>query len=345
MSSYIPGYTSAVITPRKKNISGSTAASRQKAVQDSLKKYNGGTGGNTAQEWWGTGHGVLPSDDPPPPGPVSNPYGGVKTSGGGGRGGGGGGGLSATQQGQNILGLLNRHKPQQQKWKDLAFEEYVPSKFRDFNSGKYDLLRSGLTDAIGADRTAGNAQYAQLAQEMGAYQNPWADPTPQTTNPAMSTAMQRMFNANNTPTDFNQATTNEGIQADQGFGNLLAVLGTAASQDQASRLRSNAGYQRNLNERLDAEQRGGMLGLGMAEAQARELYEQEKWEFGEEVAQMNYAARTQNQQYNNQGQNAASSANVQGNNDWNQSAVNALIDMVASGAKIDPNAWTPFTGA
>lgn len=282
---------------------------------------------------WVDPYGGLPTGPTAP-----RPPGGYPTGGGGG---GGGGGAPPVDVGA-IMSLMNR-KPQSYQWNDLAFQEYIPSQFRDFNSGKYDLLRQGLTDAIGADRTAGNAQYDQLRAEMGDYQNPWANPTPQTTNPAMSTAMQRMFDANGTPTNINQADTDRGIQADQAFGNLLAVLGMAADQEQGSRMRSIDGYQRNLGERLDAEQRGGTLAVGMSEAQARELYEQEKWQFGESVAQMNYLARTQNQQYNNQGQNTTAQNNTQMANEFNQSNYAQLIELIASGVKIDPAVLQSYT--
>jgi hypothetical protein len=287
-------------------------------------------------------------------------YGGLgataKSSGGGGGGGGGGGygrgggggggGGGPVPNVAGMLALMNR-APQSYNWKDLAFTEYQPTEFRKFDDAKYDLLRSGLTDAITADRTAGNAQYAQLGQEMAAYQNPWSAPNT-VQNPAMSAAMQRMMQANNTATDINQADTNMGIQADQAFGNLGSILALANQQDQESRLRSNAGYQRNYNERLDAEQRGGNLAVNMGEAQARELYEQEKWQFGEQIAQLNYNARTQNQQYNNTGQNQTSQQNTQMANEFNKGNIDQLLALLAQGVKVDPNALQNYvapTGA
>ena len=258
-----------------------------------------------------------------------NPWGGVKTSGGGGGGGGAGGGMMPIDWG--ALGKVWGNKPKQFAWQDFEHTDYVPSKFRDFDDAKYEQLRQGLRAAILGDRTAGNAQYAQMGEEIAAYQNPWSDPTPQTTNPAMSESMRRMMQANGTPTDINMADTNRGIQADQAFGNLLSVLGMAADQEQQSRMRSNAGYQRNLNERLDAEQRGGELMVGMSEAKARELYEQEKWQFGEQIAQMNYQARREAAQYNNQGQNQTAQGNAQMVNDFYANREGALTDLIASG--------------
>ena len=130
-----------------------------------------------------------------------------------------------------------------------------------------------------------------------------------------------------------------GVQADQAFGNLLQVLSAVSGQSQASRVRALKGDERRFGETLDAEQRGGMLGVDMSEAKALELYEQDKWQFGEQVARTNYMARTQNQQHNNQGQNQTSQANVQGNNAFNQDNIQTILSILASGGKIDPSAY------
>jgi len=177
--------------------------------------------------------------------------------------------------------------------------------------------------------------YGDLRTEMGNWQNSFNAPTT-VANPTQSAAMQRMLQANGTPTNINQADTNRGIQADAAFGNVLALLGGVNDQAQQSRLRAVGGDERRLNETLDAEQRGGDLMVNMSEAQARDLYEKEKWEFGEEIAQMNYQARTANQQYNNTGVNTTNAANTQSANSWNADTVKTLIQLIAEGAPIDP---------
>ena len=143
--------------------------------------------------------------------------------------------------------------------------------------------------------------------------------------------MQRMMQANGVATDINQADTNRGVQADQAFGNLWSSSPASARQNQDARLRAVGGDERRLNERLDAEQRGGTLAVGMAQAKARELYEQEKWQFGEQVAQQNYANRMANAQYNNQGQNQTAQSNTQMTNDLYGGNVKAIIDLMAAG--------------
>ena len=85
-------------------------------------------------------------------------------------------------------------------------------------------------------------------------------------------------------------------------------------------MRSNAGYQRNLNERLDAEQRGGMLGVDMNELSAKEALDL-----------MNWQNRYQNAQYNNQGLNQTAQNNTSMNNDFYSNREGALFDLIASG--------------
>ena len=246
------------------------------------------------------------------------------------RSGGGGGGKPAMDWG--TINQLMGWKPKQYEWQNLDFQEFQAPAFREFNSGKWDQLRSGLGDAITADRGAGNASYDQLAAEMATYQNPWQDPTT-IQNPGMSAAMQRMMQANNVSTGINAADTERGIQADQAFGNLGTHLALIAQQEQEARQRANQGYQRNFNERLDAEQRGGNLAVGMSEAQARELYERELQQYGFDVAMTNYNARTQNQQYNNQGINQTAQANTQMANETGSSNIQYLLDAIAGGYK------------
>jgi hypothetical protein len=288
---------------------------------------NNPSSGNIEYSWMAGG--------PQAPGGATNPNGPGGGGGGGGRGGGGGGGAPAVDAG-SILALLNR-KPQQYQWKDLAFQDYVPTAFREFNKQPYEMARTGLNDAITADRAAGDASYAQGLNELQQYRNPFLNPTA-VTNPQQSAAMQRMMQANATPTNINQTDTNQGIQADAAFGNLMALLGSVNDQAQASRVRALQGDQRGFGERMGAEQRGGNLMVNMSEAKARDLYEQEKWQFGEQIAQMNYQARTQNQQYNNTGQNQVAQQNTQGANAWQDQSIKTLIDLIASGVKIDPAA-------
>jgi hypothetical protein len=265
-----------------------------------------------------------------------NPNPNLGGGGGGGRGGGGGG--AGVPNFAGIIDLLNR-KPQQQSWENMTHRDYVPPAFRDFDSSIYDRARTGLTDAIAADRQSGNAAYDEGMAALQDYINPFLG-GPQTTNPQQSAAMRRMFEANAVPRNFNQDETERGVQADQAFGNVLSLLGVVADQGQNSRVRAMQGDQRRFGETLDAEQRGGNLATDLREAEARRIYDQEKWQFGEEVARMNYNTRLGIDQYNNQGRNATSQANVQGNNSWNQGNIQSIINMIASGGTgVDPSAY------
>jgi hypothetical protein len=275
----------------------------------------------------------LPSAFNPPGVPPGSPYSPSGGSRGGGGGGGGGGGAPPVDA-TSILALLNR-KPSQYQWQNQEFNPYVGPEFYNFDQGIYDRAKAGLGEAISADRASGNAAFNRLGTEMAQYQNPWSNPTTIQT-PTMSAAMQRMMQANNVATDTNQADINQGVQADQAFGNLGSMLGLIAQQEQEARQRANQGYQQGFNERLDAEQRGGTLSVDMQMAAARRQYDQDKWTYGESVARKNYDTNLANIQYNNQGQNQVSQANTQAANEWQSNSVQTLIDLIASGAAIDP---------
>jgi hypothetical protein len=269
------------------------------------------------------------------PSPSSWPT--LPSGGGGGRGGGMGGGGRAAPDFGGVLDLMNR-KPHQFQWQDLQHEDYVPPEFYDFNSAIYDRARSGLGEAITADRASGMASYGQGLEELMQYRDPFTG-GPQTTNPGRTAAMERMMAAQGTPTSQNHDEFDRGVQADTAFGNLLHVLSAASNQSQGSRVRALQGDQRGFNERLDAEHRGGNLQVDMIEADARRQYEKERWTFGEDVARQNYMARTSNRQYNHAGQQQTAASNTQTNNAFNDANIRAIIDMIASGGAVDPSRY------
>jgi hypothetical protein len=259
---------------------------------------------------------------------------GWPTGGGGGGGyggGGGGGGAPQIDMGQ-VMALLGR-KPGQYNWNDFEQADYVGSPYRDFNSGQYDMMRSGITEGLAADQAAGATAYGDARFELEQYQNPFAG-RDYATNPEMSGAMQRMMSANNVTPDY--ADQSRGVQADSAFGNVLALLGANAGNRQASELRALGGDERRFGESLASEGRTMGLGVDMAEAAALEQYEKDKWMYGEEIARMNYQTARETGMYNAQGQQGVAQGNVQLNNEYNQNNTNTLIDLLASGQKITP---------
>jgi len=137
------------------------------------------------------------------------------------------------------------------------------------------------------------------------------------------------------------------VQADQAFGNVLALLSGAAQNNQASSLRALGGDQRRFTESLQNQGRNMNLGVNMAQARAQEQYNKDKWQYGEEVARLNYNTAMQEAQYNNQGRNQVGQSNNQGQNqtgqgnaqmtnEFNQGNIRSLIELIAGGATIDP---------
>jgi hypothetical protein len=129
------------------------------------------------------------------------------------------------------------------------------------------------------------------------------------------------------------ATQGQGVQADQAFGNTLALLSGAAGQQQQSAQRANAGDQRRFQESIQAEGRNMGLGIDMARSRALKQYEQDKWQYGEQVAQQNYQTNV-----------AEAQANYQTNNTFDQGNVQALIQLISGGAKLTPEQIQQFLG-
>lgn len=281
--------------------------------------------------------------------PGGNPPGGAPR-------GGYGGGIGAANMAA-IMKLLGRKPqqyaaPQSYEWQDLALGQYDAPEFRQFDGSQYDLMKGGITKGLAADAAAGGAAYGDARTELEQYQNPFSN-RQYSQNTGMPEAMQRMLAANDVGLD--QAETNRGVQADAAFGNVLALLGGAADQSQASSMRALGGDERRFNESLASQGRTMNLGVDMAKSKALQAYEQEKWQYGESVARANYETRMQEAIANNQGRNQVGQANTQQTNeinqantalanDYQQSSGNALIDLLASGQKIDPAAFAAYLG-
>ena len=285
------------------------------------------------------------------------------TSGGGGGGGygswgGGGGGGGVPQIDQDaIMNLMNRTPQQfapgqQYQWQAQQYNPYEGTGFYEFDGAQYDRMGRGITEGLAADRAAGAAAYGDARTELADYQNPFAN-RQYTQNQPMDAAMQRMMAANGVGAD--QATQAQGAQADQAFGNVLALLGGNADQYQAAQMRALSGDERRLGESLDSQGRSMQMNVDMQRAKALEKYNQDKWMYGEEIARSNYERQMEVDRYNNQGQNQVGQANTamtnqtaqqntQLANDYNSGNVQALLDLLASGQKIDPalfKEWAP----
>lgn len=258
---------------------------------------------------------------PPGPGP-----------GGGGsrRGGGGGGGM--IQPDWDKLNAIMNWRPKEQTWTDVNLPEYKPPQFYGFNDAQYTTMKNYIAERLGMARQQGAAAYGEARGQINATPMGFQS-APTTTDPGMSAAMQRMYAANGVPTSVNEATMNEGVQADRAFGNLYAILGENARQGRASDLRALAGDERRMGEELATQEMNANLSVDMALARAREQYEKEKWAFGEDVARTNWQTRQAEIMYNAQGRQQTANNNVDAWNAAQGGNVSTLIDMIASGLK------------
>jgi len=275
----------------------------------------------------------------------------------GGPGGGGGGGGRQIDMAA-ILKLLGSNKPtpygppKAYEYEDLVVPDYAGTGFREYDGSMYDKMRTAGAEGLAADLQVGKTAYGDARTELSQYQDPFSN-RGYTQNQAMPAAMQRMMAANNV--QFDPAETAQGGQADAAFGNVLALLGGTAQQAQASNMRALAGDERRFGESLASEGRSYANAINMTEAKARQTYEQEKWQYGEDIARSNYEKNTQLAATNSTGRNTAGQSNTQATNEVNlantrmgnesrDNNVNALIQLLASGQKIDPAALAAFMG-
>jgi uncharacterized membrane protein len=257
-----------------------------------------------------------------------------------------------------ILKLLGGNKPtpygppKAYEYEDLVVPDYAGTGFREYDGSMYDKMRTAGAEGLAADLQVGKTAYGDARTELSQYQDPFSN-RGYTQNQAMPAAMQRMMAANNV--QFDPAETAQGGQADAAFGNVLALLGGTAQQAQASNMRALAGDERRFGESLASEGRSYANAINMTEAKARQTYEQEKWQYGEDIARSNYEKNTQLAATNSTGRNTAGQANTQATNEVNlantrmgnesrDNNVNALIQLLASGQKIDPAALAAFMG-
>ena len=275
------------------------------------------------------------------PGALGNLFNNGPGPGGGGGGGGGGYGGGYRQIDMEPVFKLLGRKPKDYEYEDFEFDPYEGQEFRAFNGDRYNQLRNGIQEGVAADRASGLDTYADATTELQSYVNPFQK-TSYTQNGPMPEAMADMLSANGMSFDPGEA--RYGMEADAAFGNLNRTLGAVADQNQASSLRALAGDQRRFNESLDSSERSMMLTVGQQEAQALEVYEREKFQYGEEIARANYEAKMQVALSNNQGRNNTSQANAQVENEYMINGNNTLIDFIAQGQKIDPEMLAAYIG-
>lgn len=251
---------------------------------------------------------------------------------GGGSGSWGSGGSGGGQPAVNwnaLYSMIGATKPQDFKYTDLNLPQYNAPKFYDFDPSSFNTARSAVNQQIEAGRGMGNQAYDDAMYEMQQLGNPFG--TTRTTNPGVRDAMARMMQANGMSADMNAGVDREGVQADQAFGNVQALLSAVNDQRRDSNVRGLGGDQRRFNEGLGQEQRMLNTSIDLALSRARSQYDKDLFAYGKAEADRRYEVAVQQAIANNQGRNQASQANVASQNAWRQSAANPVLDLIAQG--------------
>ena len=248
--------------------------------------------------------------------------------GGGGRGGGGGGGGAAGPQGLDqatldwLFGQMGQGRPQQLTQTMLDLPD--PSQYLGaFNAAPYDVARQGIQQGIEGIRGRGNQAFNTAQTELNQYRNPYGTGL-QAINPDQYAAMERMAQANNA-TGALADVSNQGLQANQAFGNVQALLAANDQARQAANLRALGADRQMMETNLGLE--GNMLNLGVNMGQARG---QTAWD--QMVRQAQLEAANQEAAQNWQRGNTVGDTNVANRNAWNQGLMQTLLSIIGARA-------------
>lgn len=247
--------------------------------------------------------------------------------GGGGRGGGGGGGAAGPQGLDQatldwLLGQLGMGKPQGLAYNPLDLPD--PKQFfGNFDTSLYDQASQGVNQGIEGIRGRANTAYDAAQQALQNYINPFAGGSQQM-NPDYNAAFGAMAAANDAGGQLNQ-TVGEGAQADRAFANAQALLAGNDQARQAANLRALAGDRTTTEQNLGLE--GNMLNLGvnMAKAKGKSAWDQM-------LAQLGFDTATTEAGQNWSRQNTVGDTNVANRNQYNQSILPLLLQLVGAKA-------------
>jgi hypothetical protein len=270
----------------------------------------------------------------PAPKPVSTAK---RSSGGYGGGGGGGGGAAAPPQlSQDQLNwyasLLKGAAPGQLTANTLDLPDWQDVNITPFDNQMYEGLRNSLGQAYASDSAAATGAYDQLANYLQSnYSNPYDKATYATSQnvPGQTQlAMQRMLASQGQNQNMANDTYRQGQSADQGFGNLLAILGSNENIAQRNRLSAVQADRGTTQRALDMARLQGNTGIGMQEGAAKQQWQQRADDRGLLNAQQRAAINQQEALANWQRQNEVGDTNVSNRAGYSQATLNALSQLL-----------------
>jgi len=251
--------------------------------------------------------------------------------------GGGGGGRGYAPAGidqgtfDSIMKMIGGYTPEKYEYIDINTPEYAGTGFRDWDGSGYDTARQGMDTGFSDARLQGTTAFDLADQSLASYQNPYRQGMQQRT-PGASQALQNSMNAwGGAGQDAANQESQFGFRQDQGMDSMYDLLGASEDSYTQGLQRGIAGDRMQLDQRLSAEQRMMSLDLDMRQQKAKARYDQEKWQYGEDIALMNYQTEMSNAQANNAGQNQAGQANTGMANENSASNQKTIIDLILAG--------------
>ena len=288
---------------------------------------------------WDTLYGVAAGMQSAPRGPTPvAPRGGSGGGGGGGYGGGGGGGAAAPQLNQGMLdwytSMLRNAKPYSNQFQALTMPQWNDVNISPFDNSMYSGLRDSLGQAVASDRATASGAYDSLSNYLQSnYSNPYSNATYATSQnvPGQTQlAMQRMLQAQGQSPQMASDTYRQGQTADQGFGNLLALLGTNEDTAQRNRLGAVQTDRNWTNNMLNMAQLQGQTGIGLQEGQAKQAWQGRADDRALLNAQTRYQGDTQGALANWQRANEVGDTNNASQSAYYNSVISALTGLLPS---------------
>jgi len=292
------------------------------------------TQGDMQNIWFAQG---MNMDNPGPPGTPIPPW---PSSGGGGRGrGGGGGGGGAgepamTQDTLNAMLAAIGRGPQSMGFNPIDLPDYEGTPLTPFSTQPYDVLRTNVGSAAAQDQAANTAGYDRLASTLGAnFINPYTNAPVQASPQVQNAMISLMQKAGVRPGAGNDAINAENAYSrtsDEGFANLLGVLGAGAQQSQQSRMGQVAMDANTAARGIDATASGMRGAADFQQAQGQQNWQQRADDRAYQDNMMRQQLQRDEMMQNWQGQNQANQYNTTTGNEWRQNQLAPILELIAA---------------
>jgi hypothetical protein len=282
------------------------------------------------------------------PRPVSTPHlpsftsTASSSSGGGGSrrrsGGGGGGAAPAPTMTQAMLdwlsGVLRGGAPTAQTAGTLDLPDYTGMAMRDFDPTMFNQARTALNQGVQTDLgTAQQATQNMLGFLNSNYSNAFNNPnnTYATAGqaPGMNQqAMGRLMSSYGVNPNATAPTQNQGVQADQAFGNLWRTLAGNEDIAQRGRIGNAQQYGTQAQQAIQAAGRAGGLGLDLGQTQAQAAWQKAADDRAYQDYQMQQQLAQQEALQNWQRSNQVQDANTTATNTYRNSELSSLLGLL-----------------